>query len=235
MPSFEITTYLVICQTRRNTAMTLSRIVASSTVASSQGVGQGIGAYTGVVRSQPDLAVHQLEGLDRRLPVDHGSYYVAVLGLRLSAHHDYVAVRDGGVDHGVTTDSEEEQCPVADEILGQLPGVPDKPLGQVLRPGGDLAIEGNGDVGRVLGREVHRARQVLDLKADMGSPGSGSSMVRGRPAMRRWYPLHCKTDRWWETLPKWLWAPVVTVVNSAGVVPISYFIFGRRRVPSQPG
>lgn len=28
--------------------------------------------------------------------------------------------------------------------------------------------------------------------------------------------------------PKWLWAPVVTVVNSAGVVPISYFVFGRR-------
>ena len=28
--------------------------------------------------------------------------------------------------------------------------------------------------------------------------------------------------------PKWLWAPVVAVVNSAGVVPISYFVFGRR-------
>jgi hypothetical protein len=35
--------------------------------------------------------------------------------------------------------------------------------------------------------------------------------------------------------PKWLWVPVVAVVNSAGVVPISYFIFGRRRPPSQPG
>ena len=31
--------------------------------------------------------------------------------------------------------------------------------------------------------------------------------------------------------PKWLWAPVVVVVNSAGVVPISYFVFGRRRQP----
>ena len=31
--------------------------------------------------------------------------------------------------------------------------------------------------------------------------------------------------------PKWLWAPVVTVVNSAGVVPISYFAFGRRPQP----
>jgi hypothetical protein len=30
--------------------------------------------------------------------------------------------------------------------------------------------------------------------------------------------------------PKWVWATVVTVVSSAGVVPISYFLFGRRRV-----
>jgi hypothetical protein len=33
--------------------------------------------------------------------------------------------------------------------------------------------------------------------------------------------------------PKWLWATVVTVVSSAGVVPISYFVFGRRRPRSQ--
>jgi len=30
---------------------------------------------------------------------------------------------------------------------------------------------------------------------------------------------------------KGLWAAVVAVVNSAGVVPISYFLFGRRRQP----
>jgi hypothetical protein len=35
--------------------------------------------------------------------------------------------------------------------------------------------------------------------------------------------------------PKWLWAPVVAVVNSAGVVPISYFVFGRRQPRSQSG
>jgi len=35
--------------------------------------------------------------------------------------------------------------------------------------------------------------------------------------------------------PKWLWAPLVAVVNSAGVVPISYFVFGRRRPQSQCG
>ena len=33
--------------------------------------------------------------------------------------------------------------------------------------------------------------------------------------------------------PKWLWAPVIAVVNSAGAVPISYFVFGRRP-PSRP-
>jgi hypothetical protein len=33
--------------------------------------------------------------------------------------------------------------------------------------------------------------------------------------------------------PKWLWATVVTVVNSAGVVPISYFVCGRRHPRSQ--
>jgi len=31
--------------------------------------------------------------------------------------------------------------------------------------------------------------------------------------------------------PKWLWAPVVALVNSAGLVPISYFLFGRRPRP----
>jgi hypothetical protein len=35
--------------------------------------------------------------------------------------------------------------------------------------------------------------------------------------------------------PKWVWAPVVAVVNSAGVVPITYFVFGRRQPRSQSG
>lgn len=34
--------------------------------------------------------------------------------------------------------------------------------------------------------------------------------------------------------PKWLWVPVIAVVNSAGLVPISYFLFGRR-TPAKPG
>lgn len=33
--------------------------------------------------------------------------------------------------------------------------------------------------------------------------------------------------------PKWLWATVVSVVSSAGIIPISYFVFGRRRPPPQ--
>ena len=33
--------------------------------------------------------------------------------------------------------------------------------------------------------------------------------------------------------PKWLWASVVAIVSSAGVLPISYFIFGRRQDQSQ--
>jgi hypothetical protein len=31
--------------------------------------------------------------------------------------------------------------------------------------------------------------------------------------------------------PKWLWATVVSVVSSAGLLPISYFVFGRKRQP----
>jgi hypothetical protein len=35
---------------------------------------------------------------------------------------------------------------------------------------------------------------------------------------------------------KWLWAPVVVLVNSCGLVPVSYFVFGRRRQsPPLPG
>jgi hypothetical protein len=33
--------------------------------------------------------------------------------------------------------------------------------------------------------------------------------------------------------PKWLWAAVVAVVSSAGIVPVSYFVFGRRQPPAQ--
>ena len=28
---------------------------------------------------------------------------------------------------------------------------------------------------------------------------------------------------------KWVWATVVTIVNSAGILPISYFVFGRQQ------
>ena len=35
--------------------------------------------------------------------------------------------------------------------------------------------------------------------------------------------------------PKWIWAAVVAVVSSAGVLPISYFALGRRRDPTRAG
>jgi Phospholipase_D-nuclease N-terminal len=30
---------------------------------------------------------------------------------------------------------------------------------------------------------------------------------------------------------KWIWAPVVVLVNSAGGAPLAYFFFGRRKQP----
>ena len=33
--------------------------------------------------------------------------------------------------------------------------------------------------------------------------------------------------------PKWIWVAVLAVVSSAGVVPVSYFVFGRRQPRSQ--
>jgi hypothetical protein len=34
--------------------------------------------------------------------------------------------------------------------------------------------------------------------------------------------------------PKWMWAAALAVVGSAGVLPISYFVFGRQQPRSQP-
>ena len=34
--------------------------------------------------------------------------------------------------------------------------------------------------------------------------------------------------------PKWVWAAMVAVVSSAGVVPVSYFVVGRRQPREQP-
>ena len=30
---------------------------------------------------------------------------------------------------------------------------------------------------------------------------------------------------------KWVWAPALAIVNSAGILPISYFVFGRQPPP----
>jgi hypothetical protein len=29
--------------------------------------------------------------------------------------------------------------------------------------------------------------------------------------------------------PKWAWVPAVSILNSAGIAPIAYFVWGRRR------
>lgn len=34
--------------------------------------------------------------------------------------------------------------------------------------------------------------------------------------------------------PKWVWAVLMTVVGSAGILPVSYFLVGRKQPPSQP-
>jgi hypothetical protein len=34
--------------------------------------------------------------------------------------------------------------------------------------------------------------------------------------------------------PKWIWAAVVAVVGSAGVVPLSYLVVGRRQLDRRP-
>jgi hypothetical protein len=34
--------------------------------------------------------------------------------------------------------------------------------------------------------------------------------------------------------PKWMWAAALAVVGSAGVLPISYFVFGRQQPRSRP-
>ena len=32
--------------------------------------------------------------------------------------------------------------------------------------------------------------------------------------------------------PKWAWGTAISVVSSAGILPVAYFVFGRRREPS---
>ena len=32
--------------------------------------------------------------------------------------------------------------------------------------------------------------------------------------------------------PRWVWATLVAIVSSCGLIPISYFLFGRRRPPA---
>jgi hypothetical protein len=99
-------------------------------------------------------------------------------------------------------------------------------------------------------RRAHR-REVDDLPADLAEAGEDVMAAQGR-----WSDLSERTRKLiiatavTETIlkgaalidikrrpanlirgPKWLWASVIAVVSSAGVVPVSYFVFGRRRPP----
>src|SRR6478609_3812074 len=96
-----------------------------------------------VVRHQPDVAVLALERLDGGLVVEHGRDDVAVVGGRLLAHDDPVAVADRGVDHRVADDLEQEQLALADDLLGQREDVLDDLLGQDRSAGRDTAHHGH--------------------------------------------------------------------------------------------
>src|SRR6478735_895098 len=92
-----------------------------------------------VVRQEPHVPVGALERLDRRLVVEHRGHDVAVLGVLLLAHDDPVAVADGGLDHRVAGDLEQEEIALAHELLGQREDVLDDLLGRDRHAGGDLA------------------------------------------------------------------------------------------------
>jgi hypothetical protein len=62
-----------------------------------------------------------------------------------------------------------------------------------------------------------RTRRVIIVvaAAETGLKAAALADIRRRPASQ-------------IKGPKWLWIPVVALVNSAGLVPLSYFAFGRR-------
>ena len=126
------------------------------------------------MREQPDLAVLALEGLDRRLVVEHRRDDVAVVGARLLAHDDPVAVADRRVDHRVADDLEQEQRALADDLAGEREDVLDDLLGRDRHTGGDPAQHRH--VGR-LGPLVVDAGDV-DVVV-LGGPAVARLVARG--------------------------------------------------------
>src|SRR5215472_10853804 len=135
----------------------------------------------GVVGHQPDVPVGPLEGLDRGLLADPGGDDVAVVRVGLLTDHHEITVSDRSADHGIAPDLEDEQRPLADQLLGQGEGVIDDLLSRVRTARGDLAVHVNGNAGAVLGRKVKGFGQVLRLQTGRGPPGQ-HDLYRARAA-----------------------------------------------------
>src|SRR5690606_16038523 len=131
----------------------------------------GVGVVGG---EQPHVAVLALEGLDRRLVLDERSDDLPVLRHRLAPHDDPVAVADGGVDHRVARDPQEEELAVTDELAGEGEDVLDGLLGEDRPTGRDPPDDGD-EGGRRGVAGVLRAAELLGalhLAADdLDGPG----------------------------------------------------------------
>ena len=83
---------------------------------------------------------------------------------------------------------------------------------------------------------------IIDVQEDFASPEgavarAGADMSGVAPALDKIAALVDIKRRPASQIRgrKWIWAPVVAIANSAGIIPISYFIFGRRPGQSPPG
>ena len=145
----------------------------------------------GVVREQPHMAVLALEALDRGLAVQHGGHDVAVLGDRLAADRHPVAVADGGLDHRVADDLQDEQLAVADQLAGEREHVLDRLLGEDRATGGDPAHE--------RARTTRRACRRCPWAAPSDWSEPRTSYARGRCGSRRRKPLRSSAISWCAT------------------------------------
>ena len=127
------------------------------------------------------MPVDPLERLDRRLglfralTLEPGRDDVAVVRILLAADDYPVSVGDGGVDHGVAANLEDEVLTLTDQLLGQRERVLDHLLGQDRATSGDMTDPGH--VGRLLGRNVERGNSRLRLAPCRALLGCGG--VRG--------------------------------------------------------
>ena len=123
-----------------------------------------------------------LERLDGRLALDHGRHDVAVLGGRLLAHDDPVAVGDGRVDHRVAGDLEQEQRAVADQRGSG------KTSSTSARRGSDRRRRSGRRPARTSG--VAARRVVADSDARGAAPGAALRRQRRRPRAAGWVAPH---------------------------------------------